>query len=153
MSELALHKWILWCISSKAYERLDDLHLSDLNADFGLRPNWLSSCCEIYFQCQKMPPSLIRGYRLAIAVSLRSSNHATGVNFHSRDELASELGNTPPSLYVFVRNNEPWQQYPTYAESIDSHLFGDDLASAFCFHFEYRDLNESECRRSIWLSW
>ena len=133
---------------------VDDAHIDELDPRLRRRPGlWLAGVRRL-FDAAAVAYARAGDTRcvLAAALSLRSGEDATGVNFASRAELDRELSYTPPSLYLLRRDVAAWLDSAHGFVVLSPRLKLCATPYAVVRYLEYREPEECEYRRSLWLT-
>jgi hypothetical protein len=147
-----LNQWLTENAARCCYENFIEVHIDDLDDTLKNPDEWISGVQRLLTEGNKL---LAAGHGwpcvLAGCISLRSSFEAIGINFSNETDLRHELNITPPSLYIFKRNNEPWKQNNHKFIHSGSSLKFNDLHQMLIMYLEYEEPTEIEFRRSLWL--
>lgn len=147
----ALYKWILRTIETQAFRRLDDLHIDELATTYRPRHTWPGAVRDIAYEIHGLRNEIPVEYTASIGMPLISCAGRMGVTFHTVAEVADELTDTPPSIYVFPKGEEPWIRRPDDAVPVSPDVLSMKTDGLRCILFEYREEYEDEYRRSLWV--
>jgi hypothetical protein len=87
---------------------------------------------------------------VVLAFSLKAGEQRRGLNFLTASELEGELDWSPPSLYLFAENSEPWKDSESEPAAVNSAiLFGTSVEAKGCFYIEFKEAGSSEYARSL----
>jgi hypothetical protein len=132
----AVERWMLRVCEDGGVERLDDLHITEIDPDWADRSRWLAA-------------GLV-AHRIAVGVrAAHAVNHTVVLAFSLADApvmplkdpqaLATLLDWSPPSLYLFEAGHEPWRRSGyTRLEHFDPAILGDAHPSASAFFAEFQ---------------
>jgi len=130
-----------------------DLHVDEIDPAFENRESWIDAAIEslrialLHRNSRDLPFTIAVGFSLS-PTELRKTTSELALN-----DLQREVDDSPPSLYLFARNEEPWTN-------------DDDLVSVVCalgdswssnLHVtalmrEWHEDEEDHFRRSFWLA-
>src|SRR5215471_6154128 len=96
--ETKIREWMPATVSNGGIERLDDLHVDDIDENWKQRANWISASIRAYELAVKLQSDLGLGVTVALAFSLLDG---MGQTFDTEEEFESQLDWSPPSLYLF----------------------------------------------------
>jgi hypothetical protein len=140
-----IDRWMFEASVDDGLERLDDLHLDQIDSEWGSRDQWLDAGLEAF----RMAVELRDAHHLDVAVVLGFSlNLPATYPFKERRDFEAAVDWSPPSLYLFRPGDQPWLK-PGYAhiEPLDAQaVFGlSEPASAYYAEFESQASGET-CR-------
>lgn len=146
-----IESWMRETIRNERYKTFDDLHIDEVDGGLREPATWLDGslrCLETALtirNTQRWP------FSVAVGMSLSSHSEPAGVNFADLVELAREFDHSPPSLYVFGRDAEPW------VTDRDFQQLGAQYRPRSNFPIlsllrEWYDEHDTEYRRSFWLA-
>jgi hypothetical protein len=147
-----LNHWIAHHASRAASGQLTDIHINELDQTLASQDQWISGIQRLLAE-GSMFTHCASGAECTLAgcISLRSSADRIGINFSDEDDLFYELDLTPPSIYLFLLGNEPWNNHSHEFIRIDPTLSLSILSDAVALYLEYKEPTEAEFRRSLWL--
>lgn len=96
--EPRVREWMLAIISNGGIERLDDLHVDDIDENWKQRTNWIPASIRAYQLSVMLQSNLGLSVQVVLAFSLLDG---TGQTFDSEEEFQNQLDWSPPSLYLF----------------------------------------------------
>lgn len=146
-----IESWMRDTISSERYKAFDDLHIDQVDQEFQEQAAWLDgsiTCLEIALAIrnkERWP------FSVAVGLSLVSGNEPIGVSFVDVAELARHLDHSPPSLYIFARNAEPWTTDHDFRQLGAQYLPRSNFPMVTLLR-EWYDEHDMEYRRSFWLA-
>jgi hypothetical protein len=129
--------------------RFDDLHIDEIDSRYRSSSEWMSGCREVMLTIISSQVVVPAGFTIALGISLRAGPEAVGITFQSSEELNAELTATPPSLYLFERDNEPWLEYPEFSSNVEGDLLVLSNPRIKYIYFEYHEPYEEDFRRSL----
>jgi len=157
--ESIIESWMHTIIRDGGIDRHDDLHIDKINACWKDKNTWILAGLHVFDLAlnirdrEQLPVSVVLGFALKSGIQPRH------VNFRATVDLERELGETPPSLYLFRLGQEPWIETELMKtedrvgdatiEKINSGVFGSFLRTKGSFYFEFRALIDEEYSRSI----
>ncbi|HEX5423466.1 MAG TPA: hypothetical protein VFW94_07950 [Candidatus Acidoferrales bacterium] len=142
--------------NDKALGEFQELHVDKIDSRWKSRVTWIDAGLEVLAAASRIKLSTGVPRTLAVAYSLRAGIKPTGINFNTRQELAAEIDQSPPSLYMFREGHEPWlaanqcTAAPTMLR-VQGELLGPPAANRTCIYFEFRVPGASEYARSIFV--
>ena len=101
--ERKIREWMLATASNGGIDRLDDLHVDDIDENWKQRANWISASIHAYELAMKLQSILGFNLKVALAFSLLDG---TGQTFDTEEEFESQLDWSPPSLYLFKTGDQ-----------------------------------------------
>ena len=90
-------------ISNGGIDRLDDLHVDDIDENWKQRANWVFASIRAYELAVRLQKNLGVRVKVALAFSLLDG---MGQTFDTQEEFESQLDWSPPSLYVFKADDQ-----------------------------------------------
>jgi hypothetical protein len=154
-----IESWMRAIIADGGIDRFDDLHIDRIDSEWRNPDLWVSAALYVYEVALKIRGENEFPFSVDIGFSLQSGDEPKGVNFRTRAELESEFTRTPPSLYLFRPEQEPWLQTQEsmvkagirdmILEKIDARIFGIPVRSKGCYYLEFVYKNASEYSRSV----
>ena len=100
--EKRIREWMLATISN-GIDRLDDLHVDDIDENCKNRSNWISGSIHAYELALRLQSDLGLSVKVALAFSLLDG---MGQTFDTEEEFESQLDWSPPSLYLFKAGDQ-----------------------------------------------
>jgi len=101
--ETKIREWMLATISNGGIERLDDLHVDDIDENWKQRANWISASLRAYELAVRLQNDLGLSVKVALAFSLLDG---TGQTFDTEEDFERQLDWSPPSLYLFKADDQ-----------------------------------------------
>ena len=154
----AIESWMFRIIADGGVDRYDDLHIDRIDAAWKRRELWLPAALRAYELAIDIRDRGDLQFSIVLGFSLRSGEQMKGMNFKTRAEFEREFNQTPPSLYLFRPEQEPWlHEQNSGAKSgtqdlmmkIDPALLGIEAHLKRCFYLEFRSPGETEFSRSV----
>ena len=93
-----IREWMLATISNGGIERLDDLHVDDIDENWKQPSNWIPASIRAYELAVMLQSNLRLSVKVALAFSLLDG---TAQTFDTEEEFQRQLDWSPPSLYLF----------------------------------------------------
>lgn len=157
--ESKIDSWMHAIIEDGGIDRYDDLHIDRVDAEWKNRDLWFAAALQAYVLALKVRDRNRFEFSVVLGFSLQSSERRIGVNFRTREEFEREFDRTPPSLYLFPPDREPWAQGENanarigtrdmVVEKVDAAIFGTLTHTKGCFYLEFRNVDASEYFRSV----
>jgi len=101
--ETKIREWMLATISNGGIDRLDDLHVDDIDGNWKQRANWISAGIRVYELAVRLQNDLGLNVKVALGFSLLDG---MGQTFDTEEEFESQLDWSPPSLYLFKAGDQ-----------------------------------------------
>ncbi len=101
--EAKIREWMLATMSNGGIERLDDLHVDDIDENWKQRTNWIPCSIRAYELAVRLQCELGLGVKVALAFSLLDG---VGQTFDTEEEFETQLDWSPPSLYLFKADDQ-----------------------------------------------
>ena len=146
-----LQHWIEANIETEGFSRFEDLHLDELESDYTSPDTWIVAINDVVEALNEIRNKIPAGFCASIGVSLLASDSPLGITFHDSKQLSKEFTVTPPSVYIFKKGDEPWVQRPADAKQLPSEILSDCTVNVQLIYLEYREMYESQYRRSFWV--
>jgi hypothetical protein len=142
-----IEKWILSVNKIKEFT-CDDFHINEFYTGFSSKETWLFGT----EYCLKAVAETLKENKLPFqtfaAISLRSDEKPIGVNFGTSGQIENEFDHTPPSVYLFS-NDYDFFGLNDKMMKIDISEFNSKKLE--CYYLEYKEPDDEEFRRSLWL--
>lgn len=141
--------WMAGVIEHRSYERYEDLHLDKIDPAYREPSTWLSAGATCLDAAIAIRDANRWPYAVALGMSLKAGPGRIGRNFNRYAGVASGLDWTPPSLYLFPRDDRSWLGGPGL-EELGPEYRAPTSAANQAFFREWYDANDQEYRRSLW---
>ena len=156
-----IETWMLTIVQDGGVERYDDLHLDVIDPIWKPKEAWVRAGLIAFQLAVELRDRHHLDFTVGLGFSLPGGRKPIGVNFGSIDELGIKLDSTPPSLYLFKRGQEPALTLLLSASNGETlpgplvrtiSVFPDIADSAACNYMEYLRPDDTEYRRSIFVT-
>jgi hypothetical protein len=156
--EKKIESWMRTIIVDGGIDRYDDLHIDRIDAKWKARDLWIPGALQAYELALNIRDRNGFPFSVVLGFSLQSGEQRKGINFCTRVELESEFNRTPPSLYLFRPEEEPWaQSSPSrstvgtdmFVERISVDIFEVSVVTIRCYYVEFRSTDANEYSRSV----
>jgi hypothetical protein len=151
IDEQAVREWVSNNIKTKGYLQCDDIHVDEICAECSDKSRWLICSIEVMHAVSSLGDHFRAEFSAAVGIAMQSAEDPLGVNFSDFRGFLSELTVTPPSLYVFPRNQEPWRLYPEYCTQANVDCLPRESDGLEYILYEYKECHEDVYRRSLWI--
>jgi len=145
-----IEHWMLAANASGEANRLDDLHLDQIDPSLKARECWV----DAGFEAHRAGLELRTAHNLDLVVVLAFSlNAGETYPVSSRGALAEALDWSPPSLYLFRHGQEPWRQ-PGFdrIEQLEPTVFGCAPGAVMAFDAAFRQPDTQELCRTVYVA-
>ena len=126
-----------------------EIHIDEIDNKLISKDQWIK-ISKYYFKIlseeiinKKLP------YYPALVFSLKSSNEKIGINFKNENTLLSELDESPPSIYLFFKNFNPWIDYEIEGTKLKKDILNLDLDNIETKYFEFKNKYSDEYNRTV----
>jgi hypothetical protein len=129
---------------------VSEIHIDELSRRFLSDRHWVSGTIELM---EKAGIELRKGRRreiLVAAFALVTLDVLQGPTYSNLRQLKREFTVTPPSLYVFA-GDLPWHIQEKAFRKVSVKGFPMPAGNWILLHCEYKEENDKEYRRSLWL--
>jgi hypothetical protein len=150
-----IEAWMTTIVQDGGVERYDSLHIDKIDLQWVHREHWLEGGTEAFRLAQLVRDQCGLALIVALAYSLESGEAPRGMNFRTSDEFHAQLDWSPPSLYLFHPDREPWNQSgaEVVLKPIDvATFFGDKLDAKGCYYMEFKLTGSTEYSRSVFVA-
>lgn len=108
-----IRTWIDQCLHGGGIDRYDDLHVDQIDPQWKKKETWVSAAKEVFCISthERDQVESESNIRIVLCVPLVSDEAPMGVTFKNGEDLERELSYTPPSLYMFRRGMEFWNEF------------------------------------------
>jgi hypothetical protein len=101
---------MLSALANHGIERFDDLHIDEIDPSWSIKSRWMMAATDALSMATECIGSLrAEEISVAVGISLVSVPSREAAVLRSVDELRRALDVSPPSLYLFHRDREPWK--------------------------------------------
>ena len=135
-------------ITSQLEDSVDDLHIDEIESSFSKRDKWIIGAEYCLNTATDIRDEMKLPFKVLLAFSLRSGENLKGINFKNLTQFENELDYTPPSLYAFSKDKN-WSDFGI--EPIKINFLEFNLKNIECNYLEYKEQDDEEFRRSLWL--
>jgi len=148
-----VEKWMLAVIDDGGIERLDDLHIDEIDSRWKNRDNWFEGGLEALRVAKSVRDRNQLPFTVALAFSLKSAELPIGVDFRTRSEFVERLDWSPPSLYLFRYGDKRRTQIvPGVAvQELSPLTFGISESGLACYYLEFLPQDAEEYCRSAFI--
>lgn len=112
-ADRAIREWMAHLLATDGIERYDDLHINKIAPEFKDPNCWAAGMVECFALARRIRSDAAPHKVLALLCSLRSGQHSI---LRDMDELSTQMDRTPPSLYLFHEEQEPWRERAQFEE-------------------------------------
>lgn len=151
MHKRAIAEWVLRVAADKSYRSFNDLHVDEIASNWKRRDRWIDAAVETLNVAAQVRNQANLPFTVAVGFSLISNPSRFGVSARVLRDLLPELEFSPPSLYLFPRNEEPWTTDDDFQLWTGTVFAGEAGAPAAYFR-EWYDKEEDQYHRSFWLA-
>jgi hypothetical protein len=103
--EATIRRWMLATVSDGGIERLDDLHVDNIDASWKDPASWVSAGLTAYGLALGIRRELSLDVTVALGFSLVDED-TSGDVFETQEEFEKHLDWSPPSLYLFKGDDQ-----------------------------------------------
>jgi hypothetical protein len=137
-----IESWMLTVLRDGGITRYDDLHLDRIDAKWKSVPFWIPAALESLDLALWLRTRFKLKLTVAVGFSLQSSERHQGVDFSTREEFELLFNRTPPSLYLFKSQEEPWRcpSKGLMIEKINPAIL--DAENKDCWYMEFQQGDE-----------
>ena len=114
--ETTIRRWMLTTVSDGGIQRLDDLHVDDIDGSWKDPTNWVSAGLIAYGLALRIRRELGLDVTVALGFSLADAQDTSRDVFETQEEFEKQLDWSPPSLYLFKVGD---QQHPSGTVRVD----------------------------------
>jgi len=160
-----VQSWFDSAVREGGIERYDDLHIDQIDEAWKTRSKWTAAALESFKTALSVRDAYAGDtyFKIVLAFALVSESHPLGITFRGRWELENSFSSTPPSLYVFRKGGEFWNQAEeSRGKRIKndlvikmlnaSELFGEMQETVECIYMEYQRVGDEEYSRDVFLT-
>lgn len=156
-----IETWMDSVTSDGGVDRFDDLHIDQISPSFSNRSEWVRGGVEMFIVAKTCLEKYGDTVTLALAFSLEASVTPKGPSAISSVNFSDQIDWSPPSLYLFWRNREPWAEkvskIPNFTTQIDPEaVFGEYIhvmkSEYCCYLMEFKQEGNDEYYRTVFLT-
>jgi hypothetical protein len=151
-------------VSDGGSDRCDDLHIDTIDNDWKNLNSWLAGAFKAYEVAVSIRNRNRLEYSIGVAFSLEAGKRPRGIDFNTAEEFEAQFIHTPPSLYLFWPDREPWAQSTIPVSDsvkteivveIDPAIIGYPIRAEHYVYLEFRQSDADEYCRSVFVgdSW
>jgi hypothetical protein len=144
----AIETWMLAVTKDGGVERLDDLHIDRIDPDWRRRERWIDAALAAHRIALDLRRVRNLPVTVAVAFSLKSGTSRRGIDFRTLPEMHARLDETPPSLYLFWRGNEPWIDSGDF-QKLETPIAGGQVAELRWWYTEFKPEDSKRYHRSV----
>src|SRR5438105_6182744 len=153
-----IESWMLSNVRNCGYDRFDDLHIDRINPDWKPSNLWLENAFKAFRLALDAKTRHHLDFVVVLTFALQGGKEPRGRNFRTAEEMATELGPSPPALYLFNRGKEPWTDAGLQGgvgvgtidvEKIDPADLGAQADTDQCYYLEFRQAELEEYSRTV----
>ena len=104
--ETTIRRWMLATVSDGGIERLDHLHVDDIDATWKEPTSWVSAGLIAYGLALGIRHELGLDITVALGFSLVDAQDTSRDVFETQEEFQKQLDWSPPSLYLFKAGDQ-----------------------------------------------
>lgn len=148
-----IERWMLAIISDGGVERLDDLHIDNINPRWKDKNRWIEGGLEAFRTALSVRDQHRLPFTVCLTFSLVAKNQPCGIDFQTREDLLANLNWMPPSLYLFDRGKEPYKETTRAggtAQALDPAICGAQ-GGVHCYYLESKSQDDDEFNRSVFV--
>lgn len=138
--------WLKRAAGGGSFKRFDDLHVDEIEPDARERSMWLEKGLEYLSFAASARDAHQIPFVVTLAMGLGSSVVKKGITFNSKDLLEREIDDSPPSLYLFYKEQPEWISLSKVRVQIPGLQLP---ASMTCFFLEWKDDKQDLYIRSL----
>ena len=150
-----IEAWMTAILRNGGIERYDDLHIDRIDEGWTRREHWLRGGLEAFRLANGLRDLHGLSLTVALAYSLESGEEPRGMNFGTSDEFQAQLDWSPPSIYLFHPDREPWmiQTGGEIVRPIDARtVLGTAMEPKGCYYMEFKPPDSVEYSRSVFVA-
>ncbi|MHB8525641.1 MAG: hypothetical protein ACYDD2_05715 [Candidatus Acidiferrales bacterium] len=143
-----IEQWLLSNVKTHGLERYDDLHIDKIDEQWKPREVWFDAGIEALQLAVELRDRRALEFTVALGFSLMDGKPLSKFDFKKKYQLMRHVDWSPPSLYLFGRNAEPWTQ--AGSASASNKVVLQDLRAingkhpliAYCCYLEFTQTTE-----------
>ena len=146
-------EWIDKVATSGSHTEFQDLHITEIDASRYASPDtWIrggmNALAIAGSYCDSHHPNLTP----CLGICLSGGVNAAGINFYDRAGLSTQLGYSPPSIYLFERGRQPWETGEIPKQLVNPNVLGEGWADYICVFSEFVPADTVEYSRSLFVT-
>jgi hypothetical protein len=155
--EQVIETWMLSIIKDGGVDRFDDLHVDRIDDKWKHRNIWFEAGLEAWHLAIHLRDKHRLDYTVVLAFSLEAGESTRGVDFTTRAQLESCFDWSPPSLYLFRRNQEPRMRTAVAGaenisvKDVEPKMFGLPVEARHCYYIEFRQIDTGAYSRTVFV--
>lgn len=106
----AIEQWMLSNVKTRGNEKYDDLHIDKIDEQWKPREVWFDGGIEALELAVELRNLHALEFTVATGFSVVPGKPLSNFDFSKRYQFMRSVDWSPPSLYLFRRNEEPWTQ-------------------------------------------
>jgi hypothetical protein len=140
-----VENWMRMVLATGGIERFDDLHIDQIDPAWRDRESWVEGCSNALTLARELKETIAPEKTLVIMCGLTRDDREVAPP-RSPTELAVQMDWTPPSIYLFDSDNEPWVDSGRVKVTLTASMFP---ASSECFVMDFNTEEHDEPRRTF----
>lgn len=145
-----IETWMLRVIEAKSYLQFEDLHIDEIDSEYRNPHSWLKGGIRCFQAALSIRTSRGFAFTVGLGFSLKCGPDRKGITFSRLEDVQAELDDSPPSLYLFDASGHPWFEDSDYVELGGEYGIAHNFRTR-AYYREWRDENDNEFRRALWL--
>ena len=142
--------WMRRAIASRSDLRFDDLHIDLVDRALSAQENWIPGSLESFRIAARARDRHAWPFLVGVGFSLKGSSSRRGLTFQTFDEIQHELGESPPSLYLFPQTGAAIPEDKD-AREVTAFVRPDVPIPVRTFLRESLDENDGTFQRAFWV--
>jgi hypothetical protein len=142
--------WMRKTIAARSDLRFEDLHVDLVDPAFAPKENWITGGLECFRIAAHLRDRHRWPFVVGVGFSLRGGPARRGLTFQTLDEMKSDLGESPPSLYLFSQAGAAVLEDKD-AREVTAFVRPEVTVPARAFLRESQDEDDGTYRRAFWL--
>ena len=104
--EATIRRWMLTTVTDGGIQRLDHLHVDDIDGSWKDPTCWVSAGLIAYGLALRIRRELDLDATVALGFSLADAHGTSQEVFETQEEFEKQLDSSPPSLYLFKAGDQ-----------------------------------------------
>jgi hypothetical protein len=148
--ETTIRQWMLATVTNGGIQRLDDLHVDDIDESWTEPTSWVSGGLIAYGLALRIRRELDLNVTVALGFSLINAEGTSVGVFETQEEFEKQLDWSPPSLYLFKVGDQQHLSGTIRADPLPKALFSQlpEETKSFRLRWLTEDGNQ---RRSVFV--